>query len=69
DALKALDKASKYFERYEPSSPIPLFLRRAKRLFNMNFLEILADITPDGIGPAEHLGGVTKDEYLRDGGE
>ena len=69
DALRALDKASKYFERYEPSSPIPLFLRRAKRLFNMNFLEILADITPDGIGPAEHLGGVTKDEYLRDGGE
>ena len=33
----------------EPSSPVPLLLQRAKRLFAKDFLEILRDLTPGGV--------------------
>jgi type VI secretion system protein ImpA len=31
DAIRALDAVAEFFRRNEPSSPIPLFLERAKR--------------------------------------
>jgi type VI secretion system protein ImpA len=62
DAIKALEKVCNYFEKYEPSSPLPLLLRRAKRLSTKSFLEILKDISPDGLGQAESLGGLNRDD-------
>lgn len=62
DAIKALEKVCNYFEKYEPSSPLPLLLRRAKRLSTKSFLEILKDISPDGLGQAESLGGLHRDD-------
>jgi len=61
DAIKALERVCLYFEKYEPSSPLPLLLRRAKRLSSKSFLEILKDISPDGLGQAEALGGLERD--------
>lgn len=57
DAIKALDRVCQYFEKYEPSSPLPLLLRRAKRLSTKSFLEILKDISPGGLDQAQSLGG------------
>jgi len=62
DAIRMLDKICIYFERNEPSSPVPLLLNRAKRLISKDFLEILRDLTPDGVLQAESIGGVTADE-------
>ena len=59
DAIRMLDRVSEYFERNEPSSPVPLLLQRAKRLVAMSFLDILRDLTPDGVAQAESIGGVT----------
>ena len=54
DVVRALDKISSYFERHEPSSPIPLLVERCKRLVSMSFLEIVSDLAPDGLKQA-HL--------------
>jgi type VI secretion system protein ImpA len=62
DAIRMIDKICVYFERHEPSSPVPLLLYRAKRLISKDFLEILRDLTPDGVTQAESIGGVTGEE-------
>lgn len=58
DALLMLDRICDYFVRHEPSSPVPLLLRRAKRLVAADFLDILRDMTPDGVHQAESIAGV-----------
>lgn len=55
----ALERLCDFFVRNEPSSPIPLLLRRAKRLVPMNFLEILSDLAPEGLSQAQLLQGDT----------
>lgn len=60
DALQALEKVCRYFDRHEPSSPIPLLLRRAQRLMSKNFIEIVQDICPDAMDRVELIGGVVQ---------
>jgi type VI secretion system protein ImpA len=61
DAIRALDAVAEYFRNTEPSSPVPLFVARAKRLVAKDFMEVLADIAPDAVAQARAAGG------LRDG--
>jgi len=61
DVVRVLDKACEYFERHEPSSPVPLLLRRAKRLVSKDFMEILRDLAPDGVSQAENIGGTSNE--------
>lgn len=49
DVIRMLDKITKYYQQYEPSSPVPLLLERAKRLVPKNFFEIMEDLAPDGM--------------------
>jgi type VI secretion system protein ImpA len=58
DAIRVLDLVADFFRRTEPSSPVPLFLERAKRLVSKDFLEVLADIAPDALPQARAAGGV-----------
>ncbi len=58
DAIRALDAVAAYFRANEPSSPIPLFIERAKRLVAKDFLEVLADIAPDALSQARSAGGL-----------
>jgi type VI secretion system protein ImpA len=60
DVVRVLDKICLYYERCEPSSPIPLLLQRSKRLVSANFMDIVRDLAPDGLGQVENLRG--KDE-------
>lgn len=62
DVIRAIDRICDYFERNEPSSPVPLLLRRAKRLVAKDFLEILRDLTPDGVSQAELIAGLDREE-------
>lgn len=57
DVIRVLDKICLYYERVEPSSPIPILLQRSKRLVSANFLDIMRDIAPDGLAQVEHLRG------------
>lgn len=58
DAVRMIDKVSEYFHRYEPSSPVPILLNRAKRLVSKNFFEIIEDIAPEGLAQIQKLGGI-----------
>ena len=62
DAVKMLEKVVQYFNKYEPSSPIPLLLLRAKRLVSKSFMEIMQDLAPDGLAQAQLMGGVQDQE-------
>jgi len=57
DAVQMLELVCRYMERHEPSNPAPLFIRRAQRLIQMNFVEIVKDLMPDSLGQLEKLAG------------
>jgi type VI secretion system protein ImpA len=57
DVTKALDKIIAYYAASEPSSPVPLLLKRAQRLVSQDFMEILRDIAPDALAQAETVTG------------
>jgi type VI secretion system protein ImpA len=48
DVKRALDQLCAYYEQNEPSSPVPLLLRRAQRLAEMSFMEVIHDLAPGG---------------------
>jgi type VI secretion system protein ImpA len=56
DAIRALDAVAEFFSKNEPSSPVPLLVERAKGLVGKNFLDLLADIAPDGFDQAKNWG-------------
>ena len=58
DVIKTLDRICAYYERHEPSSPVPLLLMRARRLVDKSFMEILEDLAPEGLGQARQVGGI-----------
>jgi len=60
DVLRVLGQVCTYYEQNEPASPVPLLLRRAMRLVEKNFLEILEDLAPDSLGQVRLLSGVEK---------
>jgi type VI secretion system protein ImpA len=57
DVIRMLDKISAYYSKYEPSSPVPLFMERCKRLVTMNFLDIVKDLVPDAMTQVNVLRG------------
>lgn len=65
DVIRTIDKICEYYRRYEPSSPVPLFLNRAKRLASKSFLDILRDLTPDALSQALSLGGISDASELQ----
>jgi type VI secretion system protein ImpA len=62
DVVELLDKICRYYADNEPSSPVPLLLERAKRLVTMNFLELLKDLTPDGVPAFGMIAGIREDQ-------
>ena len=57
DAVRLLDLVCGYYRKNEPSSPLPLLIERARRLAEMNFLDILRDLAPDGLSQAQNIVG------------
>jgi type VI secretion system protein ImpA len=57
-----MDAAATFFRNNEPSSPVPLFLDRAKRLVSKSFLEVLQDIAPDTLTEVKKISGVKSAE-------
>ncbi len=55
DVAAAIDAICDYFDRNEPTSPVPLLLLRAKGLMTKGFMEIIEDIAPDGMKQAEEI--------------
>jgi type VI secretion system protein ImpA len=69
EALLAIEKVCQYFDRHEPSSPVPLLLRRARKLVSKNFLDVIQDVCPDALNQVEILGGISsRDTGSSEGG-
>lgn len=62
DVQNALDRIIAYYERHEPSSPLPLLLLRAKKLVDADFLTIVKDMAPGGVENVNLIGGI-EEEY------
>jgi type VI secretion system protein ImpA len=62
EALLAIEKVCQYYDRNEPSSPVPMLLRRAQRLVSKNFMEVIADICPDAMSHVEMIGGTSSSD-------
>lgn len=62
DVQNALDRIIGYYEREEPSSPLPILLRRAKTLVGADFLTIVRNMAPDGVDQVNLLGGIEDDD-------
>lgn len=61
DVLRRLDELCDYYARCEPSSPVPLLLRRAQRLVGKTFLDLLKDLAPGGVSEMEVISGTTEE--------
>lgn len=58
DVVAALERICRYYEANEPSSPVPLLLRRAQRLVSKSFVEIIQDLNPEGVQQIELICGL-----------
>jgi type VI secretion system protein ImpA len=56
-ALDALELATQYFSAHEPTSPVSLLLRRARRIATMSFLQMIAEIAPEALDHAARVTG------------
>ena len=57
DVVRAIDAICRYYARQEPSSPVPLLLKRARGLVDKDFLDIIKDLAADSLGQVELVAG------------
>ena len=60
DAVRLLEQVCSWLERNDPSNPAPLLIRRAQRLMQKNFLDIIRDLAPDTLDQIEKLAGIER---------
>ncbi|UFH51763.1 type VI secretion system protein TssA [Pseudomonas sp. KNUC1026] len=57
DVQRTLDRLLEYYQRHEPSSPVPVLLSRARQLVHADFAAIVRNLLPDGMSQFETLRG------------
>lgn len=57
DVVKRIDEICDYYSRSEPSSPVPILLRRAQRLVGLGFEDLLRNLAPGGLGELQVVAG------------
>jgi type VI secretion system protein ImpA len=62
DVERCFDLICSYYEEFEPSSPIPILIKRSQKLIHLDFLDIVKDIFPDALEQVHKLGGISEDE-------
>ena len=61
DVCRAIDQLIRFYRRTEPTSPVPYLLNRAKRVVNMDFLEIVKEFQMSGNPGINDVFGPTDD--------
>lgn len=59
DALRAIDLVCTYLERTEPTNPAQFFLRRARKLVDKTFIELVRELAPDSLDQVAKIMGVS----------
>ena len=57
DVVRMINKICDYYKREEPSSPVPNILKRAQRLAEMDFMQIINDLSPDSVKEIQRITG------------
>lgn len=68
DVLKAFDLIYKYYTKNEPSSPVPLIMKRAERLVTANFFDIISDLSPGALSDIQTITGTSLSGSMNAGG-
>ncbi|WP_077035861.1 type VI secretion system protein TssA [Pelomonas sp. KK5] len=63
DAVKAINLICAYLERHEPSNPAQLLLRRAEKLIDMNFMQLVYQLAPDGLSQVAKVMGLNARDF------
>lgn len=58
DVVRCLDLVIAFYDRTEPSSPIPHLARRVRRMVHMDFVELMEEMAPSGLKEFRLLAGV-----------
>ena len=58
DVEKCLDLIIEFYERTEPSSPIPHLAQRIRRMVPMDFLQLIEEVAPGGLKDFKNVAGV-----------
>ncbi len=58
DVERCLDGIIAFYERTEPSSPIPHLARRLRRMVPMDFLDLMEEVAPSGLKEFRNVAGV-----------
>lgn len=58
DVVKCLDLVVDFYDRTEPSSPIPHLARRVRRMVHMDFMQLMEEMAPSGLKEFRTLAGV-----------
>ena len=67
DVLKAFGLIYKYYKQSEPSSPVPLIMKRAERLVTANFFDIISDLSPNAMNEIESITGTSSGSMMDSG--
>jgi type VI secretion system protein ImpA len=58
EAVRAIELVCAYLERSEPTNPAQLLLRRAARVIDKNFLQLMRELAPDAVADVARILGV-----------
>lgn len=61
DAVRAIDAICAYLDKHEPTNPAADLLRRAQRLIDRNFLQLVREFAPEAVGEVARMLGVDPD--------
>ena len=55
DVVAALDMIGRYYADSEPTSPVPIILRRVRNWVHMDFMQLMNEINPSGVDEVRSL--------------
>lgn len=59
----ALEQVCTYYATYEPSSPVPILIKRAIKLIDKDFMKIIEELSPDSIKNFEQFLGLNSRDH------
>jgi type VI secretion system protein ImpA len=62
DVIRCLDRVIAFYDRTEPSSPIPHLVRRIRRMVPMDFVALMEELAPAGLKEFRLLAGMPDDK-------
>jgi type VI secretion system protein ImpA len=66
EAVRAIDMVCEFLERTEPTNPAQLMLRRARKMINHNFLQLMKELAPDALKEVARVMGVDPESVMID---